>query len=94
MNRYTKLYEINHNDGNFFVRENCPNEPLLLLTFGPYSHLYHIRGFEWDTVLRKNLGDEMSRKIISRFAECEQYLKTNPEPWKDDKNIKVHKEHW
>ena len=94
MERFTKIYVLDLNGNTFYVRESATKQPLLFIEYGPYGHLYHRNGFEWDDVLRGNLGQQTTNDIYKLFDNAQAYLEENPTPWDKNSDIPFYKEYW
>lgn len=93
MERFTKVYILETEGIEFYVRECAGMQPLLWLVNGPHGHYYHKAGFDWDDVLRRSIGVEEEAKVYEAFEKCQKYLEANPYPWKNS-NVPFYKESW
>jgi len=94
MDRFTKVYVLDLNGIIFYVRECATKEPLLFIEYGPHGHLYHKNGFDWDDVLRRNLGAQTTANIYKAFETAQAYLEANPRPWEKNADFPFYPEYW
>jgi hypothetical protein len=85
------VYLLEVEGTTYYVKENAPSVPLLFIEYGPYGHFYHKDGFDWDNVLRNNLGEQMTKEYYQIFEAAKKDLINNPRPWEKDNTIKSYK---
>lgn len=94
MRGFTKVYTLNVDGIEFYVRECAGSEALLFLEYYQWGHLYNRTGFTWDEEFQRNLGSLFCHEVYKAFDKCEHYLSENPRPWINNPDLPCYEEPW